>query len=137
MKTSKRVVDPSKTMIFSKAVLRDGDGHLINWEEWNEDVALVIAEEAKTVMKPMHWTIVYLLRRYYAEYHFAPEMRILAKRFIKELGRKSRDDAVGYLAPLVFELFGDDRKEDPMKKACKIAGLPKPEYLQCGSKDFC
>jgi tRNA 2-thiouridine synthesizing protein E len=98
---------------------RDPQGFLINLEDWNEEVAVTIANEEGIKLNDDHWEVIWLLREFYAEYELSPANRILVKAVKEELG-ESKGNSI-YL----MQLFPGS----PAKLASKIAGLPKP--LNC------
>lgn len=87
----------------------DDEGFLAESEEWNEDVAKLLAErEGLDVLSDDRMDIVRFLRQYYNKYHSFPILNYVCKN-------------VHQPRQCVNEQF-----VDPMK-AWKIAGLPKPE----------
>ncbi len=102
--------------VNGKSVEADEEGYLININEWNEDLAGLIAKDENVTMTAEHWEVVNFLREYYAEYQIAPAVRVLTKAIAKKMGADKGSNK--YL----YELF----PYGPAKQACKIAGLPKP-----------
>lgn len=94
----------------------DEEGYLINLADWNEDVALVLAQGESVELTPSHWEVVNFLREYYDEYQIAPAVRVLTKAIGKKLGEEKGN------SKYLYDLF----PYGPAKQACKIAGLPKP-----------
>jgi TusE/DsrC/DsvC family sulfur relay protein len=94
----------------------DEEGYLTNLNDWNQDIAVYLAQEEKVEMTDNHWDVVNFLREYYDEYQIAPAVRVLTKAVAKKLGPEKGNNK--YL----YELF----PYGPAKQACKIAGLPKP-----------
>ena len=94
----------------------DEEGYLVTLDDWNEDVAAVIAQQEKIDMSQNHWEVVNFLREYYNEYQIAPAVRVLTKAIGKKLGPDKGS------SQYLYELF----PYGPAKQACKIAGLPKP-----------
>ena len=88
------------------------EGFLVHPEEWNEDIAAVLAEEAEGIenMTPEHWAVVNYIRQYYLENQLAPMVRKICT-------------TTGIQLKAIYELF----PSGPAKGACKIAGLPKPD----------
>ncbi|MCA1908174.1 MAG: TusE/DsrC/DsvC family sulfur relay protein [Magnetospirillum sp.] len=99
-----------------KTVEADEEGFLVNINDWNEDLAGLIAKDEGIDMSPEHWEVINFLREYYAEYQIAPAVRVLTKAIAKKMGPEKGNNK--YL----YELF----PYGPGKQACKIAGLPKP-----------
>ena len=86
----------------------DEEGYLVNLNDWNKDLAEVLAESEELDLTDNHWEIINFLREYYEEYQIAPAVRVLTK-------------AIGN-SKYLYELF----PYGPAKQACKVAGLPKP-----------
>jgi tRNA 2-thiouridine synthesizing protein E len=102
--------------VDGKTIEHDEEGFLVNINEWNEQVAALIAKEEGIDMTAEHWEVVNFLREYYQEYQIAPAIRVLVKAVAKKLGPDKGNNK--YL----YELF----PYGPAKQACKIGGLPKP-----------
>lgn len=88
----------------------DNDGYLWNLDDWNEDVAEVLA---KTVgvdeLTEEHWKVVFFIQTYYRENDCAPTIR--------ELCKKTSCTLID-----IYRLF----PSGPASGACKVAGTPKP-----------
>jgi tRNA 2-thiouridine synthesizing protein E len=91
-------------------------GFLVNASDWNEDVAVKLAEADRIELSPAHWEIIRFIRNYYFEFKHLPNARVFAKAIAKSLGEDKGNSR--YL----HRLFPDG----PLKYACKLAGLPKP-----------
>jgi tRNA 2-thiouridine synthesizing protein E len=94
----------------------DKDGFLVHLEDWNEQVASLLATQEKIALDKAHWEIINLARQFYQNYQHSPEMRPLVKYTRQQLGDKKGSSL--YL----LSLFPGS----PAKLACKIAGLPRP-----------
>ncbi len=94
----------------------DEAGYLANYQDWNEDLADLVANRDGLKMTSQHWEVIEFLRDYYAEFQIAPAIRVLIKAIGKKLGPDKGNSI--YL----YELFPNG----PAVQACKIAGLPKP-----------
>jgi tRNA 2-thiouridine synthesizing protein E len=94
----------------------DEEGYLTNLNDWNEDIAAVLAKSEGVDMTESHWEVIHFLREYYNEYQIAPAVRVLTKAIGKKLGPEKGN------SKYLYELF----PYGPAKQACKIAGLPKP-----------
>lgn len=91
-------------------------GFLVNAADWNETIAIQLAELNHIVLSPAHWEIIHFIREYYQQYKHLPNARVFAKAIAKTLGVDKGNSR--YL----HALFPDG----PLKYACKLAGLPKP-----------
>jgi len=94
----------------------DKDGFLCDLADWNQQVAIQLAQQEKISLAEQHWEILHLVRHFYQKHQHSPEMRPLVKFAKQELGEKKGNSL--YL----LSLFPDS----PAKLACKIAGLPRP-----------
>mgnify|MGYP002855123556 FL=1 len=92
-------------------VARDGDGFLINIDDWSEDVMYQMAESDGMEITEEIKTYIDKAREMYAESGTVPAVRNFAKEF--NMDRK---------ASKLYEVF----QSGPMKKIAKYGGLPKP-----------
>ena len=98
--------------VMGKKLEVNDEGFLIRSEEWNEDVAKILAkvEEGIEELTDDHWDVIRYIRGYFLEKKLAPMVRKLCKE-------------TGFQLRYIFELF----PSGPAKGACKVAGLPKPD----------
>jgi len=98
-------------LIAERAVDVDAEGFLTHPEQWNDEIAEGIAEEAGiSELTPRHWQVVRFMRERYLATGVAPTIRSLGKEsgvHVKEL----------------YQLF----PKGPAKLAAKIGGIPKPK----------
>lgn len=94
----------------------DANGYLLDHKQWNEEVALAIAEKENLELTQAHWEVIYFVREFYQEYNTSPAIRMLVKAMAQKLGEDKGNSR--YLQ----RLFPDG----PAKQATKLAGLPKP-----------
>ena len=94
----------------------DPEGYLVRIEDWSPDVAEAMALADGCELTDAHWQVIDFLRGYYAEYGFAPAVRILTRAIARRLGPDKGNSR--YL----YRLFPDG----PARQACRYAGLPKP-----------
>ena len=97
--------------------LLDREGFLRHRDEWNPDVAKMIATSCGVQLTEQHWEILHLVRDYYQQFDHSPAMRPLVKFIRQNLGESQANSV--YL----LSLFPDS----PAKLASQIAGLPKPD----------
>lgn len=89
----------------------DEEGFLRNPDEWNEEVAQVLARaDGIEELSEEHWAVVKCIRDYYLENQIAPMIRKLCQ-------------STGFRLREIYDLF----PLGPAKGACKVAGLPKPD----------
>ena len=91
-------------------------GYLLDINQWNQDVALAIAEKEHLQLTEAHLDVINLVRDFYKEYKTSPAIRMLVKAMAQKLGEDKGNSR--YLQ----RLFPDG----PAKQATKLAGLPKP-----------
>ena len=94
----------------------DSEGFLRELNDWNEDVAKVLAANEGITLLDDHVEIIDLVRRYYDQYQISPVTRVLVKLVRQQMG-----EAKGNSIHLM-QLFSGK----PAKLVSKIAGLPKP-----------
>ena len=102
--------------VNGKSFETDEEGYLAHLNDWEKDVATVMAKEDDIDLSEDHWEIINFLREYYEEYQIAPAVRVLTKAVGKKLGKDKGN------SKYLYELF----PYGPGKQACKFAGLPKP-----------
>ena len=100
----------------NKSLATDKLGYLLDFEQWNEDVAVLLAKSDDIVLLQAHWEVIHFVRQFYLTYNTSPAIRALTKAMKAEFGEEKASSR--YL----YRLF----KEGPAKQATKYAGLPKP-----------
>ena len=90
---------------------RDGDGFLVNMNEWNRDVMLEMAAEDGFEITEKVEGYINKAREMYEETQTVPAIRVFAKSL--GMDRKAKG---------LYEVF----ESGPMKKICKYGGMPKP-----------
>ena len=96
--------------IAGKSVDVNDEGYLLDASQWNKEIAQEIAREADIPeLTEDHWKVIDFLRKDAEEKGGSPTIRRLKK-------------SGGIDTKLLYSLFPDG----PLKKATKIAGLPKP-----------
>ncbi len=91
------------------SVTVDGEGFLVNRDDWNEAVANELAAADEFEMTDQVMDYIRRARAMYDENGVVPPIR----KFAKEVGVSSKD---------LYDIF----KKGPMKLICKWGGLPKP-----------
>lgn len=87
----------------------DKEGFLQNPDQWDENLAVELANELGITLTEKHWQVIKFMRNRYLTTGSAPSIRTLGKESgvpIKEL----------------YQLF----PKGPAKLAAKIGGIPKP-----------
>lgn len=99
-----------------RAIETDQQGYLINFKDWSEDLAPLLAEQDNVTLAAEHWEVINFVRNFYLTYNTSPAIRALTKAMKAEFGEEKASSR--YL----YRLF----PEGPAKQATKYAGLPKP-----------
>lgn len=96
-------------MSAALAVTVDGDGFLVNRDDWSEEVAVELAMTDGFEMTEQVMTFIREARAMYDNDGVVPPIRIFAKR--QKVSTKD-----------LYDIF----RKGPMKLICKWGGLPKP-----------
>ncbi|HUW77380.1 MAG TPA: TusE/DsrC/DsvC family sulfur relay protein [Candidatus Nanopelagicaceae bacterium] len=96
--------------IAGKQVHVNEEGFLTEYDEWNEEIAKVLAKQIDVEMTDEHWKIIKFLREDYKT-----EGETATSRRVQTVG--------GVPVKEQFVLF----PKKPAKKMAYIAGLPKPK----------
>ncbi|OWO84569.1 sulfurtransferase TusE [Photorhabdus luminescens] len=94
----------------------DAQGYLKNSSDWQEAIALLLAEQEEITLTEQHWEVIRFIRDFYKEFNTSPAIRMLVKAIAQKYGEEKGNSR--YL----YRLF----PKGPAKQATKIAGLPKP-----------
>ena len=100
----------------NKDVTIDKHGYLENYQDWNEDLAILLASNDEQTLTEAHWEVIRFVRSFYLTYNTSPAIRALTKAMKAEFGEEKASSR--YL----YKLFS----QGPAKQATKYAGLPKP-----------
>ncbi|MGH1433042.1 MAG: TusE/DsrC/DsvC family sulfur relay protein [Lewinella sp.] len=84
------------------------EGYLTNLEEWTQQVGREIATEEEVEMTPKHWEVISFLQDQY---------RAEVPLTIRKIGKSGVTSIKEF-----YQLFPNG----PLKKASRIAGIPKP-----------
>jgi len=91
------------------------NGYLVNPDEWNEEVAKVIAETENLNLGERHWDVInYLRDEYLNNKGNQPNTRTM----VKDLGKLWNEKID---SKTIFDLFPGN----PSKQAGRIAGIPE------------
>lgn len=94
---------------MSVSVPVDGEGFLVNRDDWSEEVARELAQTDEFQIDDQIMTFIREARAMYDNDGVVPPIRIFAKK----MGVSTKD---------LYGVF----KKGPMKLICKWGGLPKP-----------
>lgn len=93
-------------------------GFLKNTNDWNEEVAELLAVREQMQLTPEHWQVIYFLREFYRKFKMVPPLRPFIKKLSANFGEAQGNSL--YL----HKLFPNS----PMSLISKIAGLPRPKH---------
>jgi TusE/DsrC/DsvC family sulfur relay protein len=88
---------------------RDGDGYLVDPNEWTPEVARAMAAADEVELDDVKWEQILKAREYFEEHAVVPPIR----KFSKYIGADQKE---------MFKLW----MSGPMKPITKYGGLPKP-----------
>ena len=106
--------------VNGKKIETDEEGYLLNPDDWDENVAEVMAEREGWKMTATHWMLVGFFRNFYEDHMRHPTMHELVKKMGKFHGKRF-EEAKKY-RDFLYTLF----PPGPIQALCKLAGLPKP-----------
>jgi len=99
------------TAVADLQVKFDAEGFMTDPNEWNEEIAAVLAaEEGIDELTDRHWAVIHFVRNEYAKSGQPPTLRTITKQS-------------GVPTKEVYELF----PKGPAKKVARISGLGKPK----------
>jgi tRNA 2-thiouridine synthesizing protein E len=100
--------------VNGKTIATDDNGNLINYQEWDKDVALVLAAREGIELTQAHWDVLEYLREEYQNNNGnQPMERQINKDMGKRWGKTVSSKDLYKLFPLA-----------PSKQGNKVAGLP-------------
>ncbi len=99
-----------------KVIETDAHGYLKNSVDWNEGLALLLADQEEIQLTDVHWEVIYFIRNFYHKFNTSPTIRMLVNAMLQKFGDEKGNTR--YL----YRLF----PQGPAKQATKISGLPKP-----------
>jgi tRNA 2-thiouridine synthesizing protein E len=98
-----------------KTIETTDNGHLVNADEWSEDLARHIASLEHISLTDRHWDVInYLRNEYVNNNQNTPNTRTIIKAMSEAWGQQVDQKALYELFPL-----------DPSKQGGRIAGLPE------------
>ena len=119
--TSNEIHENNVIQLFDKLIEVNRKGYLRHFNDWNEEVALALAEIDQLELLDYHWQIFKLLREYYSEFEAPPPPRIMIRMISDKnniWGNTNRT------LKQTFPLGG-------YKHACRLAGLPGYQGFAC------
>lgn len=92
-------------------------GNLVNLDDWDEELAVHLAQREDIELTDAHWIVLRYLRKFYFQYGITPMVKILIKYMGEELGTDISD------RDSLYRLFPGG----PSRQGSRIAGLPTPQ----------
>jgi len=100
--------------VNGKTIETDGNGNLVNYTDWDEDVAKALAAVEGIELTQAHWDVInYMRDEYVNNSNNQPMERAILKEMSKRWGRKLASKDLYSLFPMA-----------PSKQGNRIAGLP-------------
>ena len=105
-----------------KVIATDAEGYLVDPVDWDDNVALLLAQQEEIELGEEHWKIFRFMRKYYDEHQIAADARFVKRLVADELGYgKNAGSRLSELFPYGY-----------VKQACKIAGMKRPRAWSTG-----
>ena len=98
---------------------QDEHGFLLDPEDWDEKLAIELAQEENIELTQPHWDVLHLIRELYALTGTVPELRTILKNLRQAIGVEQATRK--YIYTLFPYGYG--------QQACKIAGMRLPRKL--------
>jgi len=98
----------------------DGEGYLVDPEDWNEALAVELARAQGIELQDDHWLVIRFMRDYHAEHQVCAD----ARHAMKQLEQRYP----GHGRQRMFELF----PYGYVAQACRIAGMRRPRTWSTG-----
>lgn len=102
---------------------RDVEGYIVDPEDWNENLARLLAAEEYLELTDAHWQVLRFMQDYWHLHKVAPDVRHVTQHLVETQGMDKKA-AKQHL----FELF----PYGYVKQACKIAGMQRPRAWSTG-----
>ena len=106
------------TIVDGKEILLDGEGYLLDLDEWSEEFVIVRAKEEGLDLTDEHRDVIEFIRDYYEEKNVQAPVRDMIRHFKKTWGKEKANTR--YLHK-IFPLGG------PQKQGNRLAGVRKPK----------
>lgn len=98
----------------------DGEGYLVDPEDWDEGLAREIARHLDIELGDDHWFVIRFMRDYYAEHRICADARHAMKHLEQRYPGQGRKR--------LFELF----PYGYVAQACRVAGMRRPRAWSTG-----
>lgn len=101
---------------MSNPLQLDADGHLIDYTQWNEQVAQQLADTLDIELSTWHLQILYAMRTFYQQYSHAPATRPLIKYLQQSVDANINNQ-------ILQQQFNTGLVA---RHVARLAGIPKP-----------
>jgi len=109
--------------VDGRQIERDEAGYMIDPDQWDMDVASVLAKEENITLTDEHRDVLIFMRDYFEEHAIAADARFAFGFLAKKTGLPIRPARTRF-----FELF----PYGYVAQACKIAGMRQPKAWSTG-----
>lgn len=106
----------SLRLIMSMSAQLDTDGHLMDYTQWNEEVAQQLAISLHIELTAWHLQILYAMRKFYQQYSHAPATRPLIKYLQQHVDQSINNQ-------ILQQQFNTGLVA---RHIARLAGIPKP-----------
>ncbi len=106
------------TVVDGKEILLDGEGYLLDLDEWSENFVHVRAEAEGLNLTDEHWQVINYIRDYHDKNSVQAPVRDMIKHFRRCWGKEKANTR--YLHQ-IFPAGG------PQKQGNRLAGVRKPK----------
>jgi len=113
-----RNMQTKMTVVNDIEILLDGEGYLLDLDEWSEDFVRVRAAEEELELTDEHWQVIKFIRSFYDKHGVQAPVRDMIKFFKKAWGKEKGNTR--YL----HDIFP---KGGPQKQGNRLAGVRKPK----------
>jgi TusE/DsrC/DsvC family sulfur relay protein len=104
-------------------VTYDAEGYLVDPEQWDDEVARLLAADEGIELDAAYWPILRFMRAYWLRHRVAPDVRHVVDFLVKEQGSEKKQ-----AKQRLFQLF----PYGYVKQACRIAGMQRPRAWSTG-----
>ncbi len=100
--------------IDDREVEFNDSGYMIDFDEWDDEIANALAVADDLELTDKHWTVISFIREFFGEYEITPSVTAV----IKTVGDSLSEDCTSRTIDQLFP-------QDGYNQACRLAGLPE------------
>ncbi len=104
--------------VNDKDILLDGEGYLLDLDEWSEDYVVALAKHEELELTDEHWQVIRFIREFHSKHGVQAPVRDMIKNFKKIWGKEKGNTR--YL----HDIFPNG---GPQKQGNRLAGVRKPK----------